>query len=628
MLQLRSTLAPRRALAAAALLVTAVACGGSDGSTSPKPAATTVAVTVPAQINVASNAGALSVQVVATYDLASGASAPLATQTVAVSAPGAQNLPFTLDLKSCLNDAARAGGTASTTCAVRLQLTLLVAGAPADAQSVGAFTLSGGTPFTVGQTVSFSQVAKVTVAPTTGTSARVALGGSLPLTAQVLDAGGNALAGRAVRWSSSAPSVATVDSLTGTVTPVALGATTVTAAVGGQTGALGVTVYMPNTVTVSVAGGSGSGTVSSAPAGIGCRVAAGAASGACGASFASDSVVTLTAAPDAGTGFGGWGGDCSSAGTNPVCTVTPNAAKTATVKFLSAHDRASTLALTLTDANGSGGGSATVTGTGGAVSGAACTVAQGQGPVTCNYAVDYGTTVTVTATPVNAASQAVTFSGACTGGGACTIANVTANQTVGVTFAPGVQVTLNTAGAGGGYVTSSPAGTAGALGCHRIGGVTLGATCATSYAAGAQVTLTATPDSLSTFAGWSGACASSGTTCVFTLGSAAAAPVATFAASASANGVSVAPTGAGTGQLTITTTLTSAACDRNQVNLASGGTCIAPWKPANVPATIVIRAYPLNGSTFAGWTGCPSITGTTCNVPRNGVYAVSAAFTP
>ncbi len=636
MLQLRSVLVPRRSLAAAALLMSAVACGGGggDGTTGPKAGSTTVAVTVPTQINVASNAGALTVQVAATYDRASGGPGALAAQTVTVSAPGSQSVPFTLDLAPCLNDAARAGGASATTCSVRLQLTLLAGGVAVDAQSVGAYTLAGGSTFTVTPAVTFTQVASVQVAPSAGNTARVALGGSLALTAQVLDPSGNALAGRAVRWSSSAPGVAAVDSLTGAVTPVAVGGATITATVAGKPGTLAVTVFTANKLTLAVAGGTGSGTVSS-PSGIGCRISGGAATGTCSGTFPSDSVVTLTATPDAGTTFGGWGdGACKSAGTAATCTVTSTTAATASVTFLSAHDRASTLTLTLTDAAGSGGGSVALAATGGSADGTACVLPAGQGSITCARSVDYGANVTVTATRANPSTQTVTYSGACTGAGACAIPSVTANQTLGVSFGPAVSLTVATADAsgsgGGGYVTSAPAGGSGAISCHRIGGQTLGATCSTQYPAGTQVTLTATPDPLSTFAGWSGACTSSGPTCTVTLGSAAVAPVANFVAASSVYGVSVAPVGTGAGSLTITTTIVSAPCTRDQANRADGGTCVAPWDPRYVPATIVITASPASGSRFTGWIGCPTggASGSTCTVPNNRVSAVAASFDP
>ncbi len=58
--------------------------------------------------------------------------------------------------------------------------------------------------------------------------------------------------------------------------------------------------------------------------------------------------------------------------------------------------------------------------------------------------------------------------------------------------------TVALAGPGGGSVVSSPPG------------ITCGPTCSASFPGGSTVTLSATPDGLSTFAGWSGACSGTG----------------------------------------------------------------------------------------------------------------------
>jgi len=76
--------------------------------------------------------------------------------------------------------------------------------------------------------------------------------------------------------------------------------------------------------TLSVAkNGSGTGTVTSNPAGISCGAT-------CTASFAIGKVVTLTASPNTGSTFAGWSGVCSGTGT---CTVTMSAAQSVTATF-------------------------------------------------------------------------------------------------------------------------------------------------------------------------------------------------------------------------------------------------------------------------------------------------------
>jgi hypothetical protein len=69
--------------------------------------------------------------------------------------------------------------------------------------------------------------------------------------------------------------------------------------------------------------GSGSGTVTSAPAGIDCG-------GTCSAAFNHGTSVALTATPASGSTFGGWGGACSGTG---ACVVPMTAAKSVTATF-------------------------------------------------------------------------------------------------------------------------------------------------------------------------------------------------------------------------------------------------------------------------------------------------------
>ena len=69
--------------------------------------------------------------------------------------------------------------------------------------------------------------------------------------------------------------------------------------------------------------GTGTGTVTSIPAGIDCGAT-------CSAGFLAGTVVTLVAAPAAGSTFMGWGGDCSGAGR---CKVTASAPRAVTATF-------------------------------------------------------------------------------------------------------------------------------------------------------------------------------------------------------------------------------------------------------------------------------------------------------
>ncbi|MEO8460707.1 MAG: hypothetical protein ABI451_09275, partial [Dokdonella sp.] len=81
---------------------------------------------------------------------------------------------------------------------------------------------------------------------------------------------------------------------------------------------------IPTTYALSVAkAGSGSGTVTSNPAGISCG-------STCTANFFSGNSVTLTATPASGSTFTGWSGSCTGTGT---CTVAMTAARSVTASF-------------------------------------------------------------------------------------------------------------------------------------------------------------------------------------------------------------------------------------------------------------------------------------------------------
>jgi alpha-tubulin suppressor-like RCC1 family protein len=88
-------------------------------------------------------------------------------------------------------------------------------------------------------TVSLVPVASVTVSPNAPT---VKVADKVTLTATLKDDQGNVLTGRAIAWSTSAATVATVDATTGVVTGVAAGTATLTATSEGKTGATTVTV--------------------------------------------------------------------------------------------------------------------------------------------------------------------------------------------------------------------------------------------------------------------------------------------------------------------------------------------------------------------------------------------------
>ncbi len=167
--------------------------------------------------------------------------------------------------------------------------------------------------------------------------------------------------------------------------------------------------------------------------------------------------------------------------------------------------------------------------------------------------------------------------------------------TVTVTSAETLSVTL--AGTGTGSVSSSPSGIA----CPS--------TCSANFNSGTVVTLTAVTGTGSTFAGWSGACSGTGT-CSVTM-SAAKAVTATFNTTVTTFALSV--TSAGTGTGTVSSSPTGISCP---------STCSANFNSGTV---VILTAVVGSGSTFAGWSGACTGTGT-CSVTMSAAKAVTATF--
>jgi hypothetical protein len=225
------------------------------------------------------------------------------------------------------------------------------------------------------------------------------------------------------------------------------------------------------TLTVTRAG-TGSGTVTSAPAAIDCG-------SVCVNTFGAGAVVSLTATPAAGSVFAGWsGGGCSGTST---CVVTVAAATSVTATFT-----VPTVTLRVARA-GNGGGTITST-----PSGIGC-------PVTCVATYAPGTRVTLTP-QADVGSSFGGWSGGCSGTSTCLV-TLDANTTVTATFTQQFfNLTVTTSGPGS--VVSSPSG------------VNCGATCVAGFQPGTTVTLTATAGAGATFSGWSGACSGTSASCV------------------------------------------------------------------------------------------------------------------
>ncbi|MBZ0111896.1 MAG: hypothetical protein K8J08_05515 [Thermoanaerobaculia bacterium] len=172
--------------------------------------------------------------------------------------------------------------------------------------------------------------------------------------------------------------------------------------------------------------GSGSGTVVSSPAGINCTAN-------CDGTFASGTVVDLASAPDAGSVFLGYGGDCSGS----TCSVTMNADHSVDVEFVALR----TLDVTVT-----------------LVGAASGSVQSSPAGIDCGADCDEdyldGTTVTLVAMPIAPAILAG-WTGDCVGRGACVV-DMTAARSVGARFEVAIFVDGFESGNTSGWSSVSP----------------------------------------------------------------------------------------------------------------------------------------------------------------------------
>ena len=203
--------------------------------------------------------------------------------------------------------------------------------------------------------------------------------------------------------------------------------------------------------------------------------------------------------------------------------------------------------------------------------------------------------------------------------GSYTFTNVTANHTIAASFSQiTYTLTVTKSGTGTGTVANSPSGT--------------------SFSAGTSVTLTAAPGANSTFAGWSGACAGTQSSCTVTLnndvsvGAAFALNSYTISASAGAGGT-ISPVGttsvsSGSGQIyTITPgngyTISSVTVDGSPVGAVGSYTFTNVTANHTIAASFSQITYTLTASAGAGGTISP--VGTTSVSSGSGqIYTITA----
>lgn len=314
--------------------------------------------------------------------------------------------------------------------------------------------------------------------------------------------------------------------------------------------------------------------------------------------FGTGATTTLTAVPwnDLWTRatFMGWSGaGCSGTGT---CTVTMTGDKTVSPRFDILYG------LSVTNV---GNGSGTVTGHATNVD----VLSINCGAV-CGASYVVGTTVTLTARPATGSTFS-TWGGACANyynNPTCTV-NMNQAQSVTATFTP-ISKTLQVikAGTGSGYVSSDPSG----IYCDTT------EHCSASFASGTPVTLTATPNTDSTFVGWSSNCTSgpAASICAVNWGGDNSATVtATFNKRATYY-LSVEKGGTGSGTV-------DGGIPGANPTIHCGVTCSAPYLSGTL---VTLNATANTGSVFSGWSGACTGTDNVCTVTMNSIKSVAAMF--
>ena len=218
---------------------------------------------------------------------------------------------------------------------------------------------------------------------------------------------------------------------------------------------------------------------------------------------------------------------------------------------------------------------------------------------TCSASFAQGSTVTLTGT-AGANSQTVSWSGcdSVNGSNQCIVA-MTAAKSVTATFNLAQRtLTVTKNGSGTGTVTSSPA----AIDC--------GATCSAQFTHGTSVTLTGSAGANSQAVVWSGCDSVNGSNqCVVAM-TAAKSVTATF--NLVRHTLSVAKAGSGTGSVT-----------SSPAGIDCGGTCSTTFAHGT---SVTLTATASAGSSFAGWSGACSGTGS-CTVTMDADRSVTATFT-
>lgn len=330
--------------------------------------------------------------------------------------------------------------------------------------------------------------------------------------------------------------------------------------------------------------GTGTGAVTSSPAGINCGAD-------CTESYAADTLVTLTAAADSGSNFAGWTGDAGACGSSTTCAVTMDQARTINAEFALPV----LYALNITK---SGAGTGTVTSS---PAGIDC-------GSDCSENVAENTAVTLTAAD-GPNSQFVKWTGdygACTDTNPVCIVTMDQARTIDAEFLSTVRkLTVTKTGTGSGTVKSNTLVAAnGAIDC--------GSVCEEDYSVGAQVTLEATAAAGSTFAGWSGDCSGS-STCTVTMDQ---------ARNVTAQFTKDTPPPPSSQKLTVEKTDGGSVTSDPQ-GIDCGSVCSFDF-PAG--SKVKLLAKPAAGYRFSSWEGACASQGATCEVEMSEAKTAKALF--
>jgi LmbE family N-acetylglucosaminyl deacetylase len=321
--------------------------------------------------------------------------------------------------------------------------------------------------------------------------------------------------------------------------------------------------------------GSGSGAVTSTPAGIECGAV-------CSAGFNHGTKVTLTPSPAAGSEFKGWSGACSGSG---ACEVTMSAAKSVGAEFALQRHQLSI--------SKSGTGSGTVTS---APAGIEC-------GSECSASYDHGTLVTLSGAP-GANSKAVvwqTCPGTVNASNQCEVTMSAAKEAVATFNLEQRQLTVAKNGSGAGTVTSSPAG------------ISCGSECVAGFDHGTLVKLTGSPGANAKAVVWESCpgTVNASNQCEVTM-SAAKEAVATF--NLEQRQLTVAKIGSGAGTVT-----------SSPAGIECGATCAAGFDHGTL---VKLSGAPGANSKAVVWTTCPGTVNASnqCEVTMSAAKEAKATF--